>query len=65
MALNQRYPNERDEQDHAFHGFITSRHLAASSAGLVCLWGMTSQADELEDLQTALETSNLPIESIC
>ena len=32
--------------------------------GVVCLWGMTSQADVLEDLQTALEASNLPIESI-
>ena len=35
-----------------------------AALALVCLWGLTSQADELEDLQTALETSNLPIESI-
>ncbi|MDB2706512.1 DsbC family protein [Pseudomonadales bacterium] len=35
-----------------------------AALGFFCLWGMTSQADALEDLQAALKTSNLPIESI-
>ena len=35
-----------------------------AALGLVCLSGMTSHADVLKDLEAALKTSNLPIESI-
>lgn len=51
----------------------TTAHIKAPSRGvtwlqaglgLLCLWGVSSQASVLDALQAALETSNLPIESI-